>query len=62
MIEIERLTKNFGSITAVSESTSREQGRGFAFGPNGAGKSTTMKMIAGYLTPSSTRLHLRPQT
>jgi ABC-2 type transport system ATP-binding protein len=22
-------------------------------GPNGAGKSTTMKMITGYLTPSS---------
>ena len=58
MIEIERLTKNFGSIAAVSGIDLRVmKGEVLGFlGPNGAGKSTTMKMISGYLTPSSGRV------
>jgi ABC-2 type transport system ATP-binding protein len=50
MIEIENLTRRFGSITAVDDvSFSVERGEVLGFlGPNGAGKSTTMKMITGF--------------
>jgi lipooligosaccharide transport system ATP-binding protein len=47
VIEAERLTKRFGTLTAVdgiSFSVSRGDVFGF-LGPNGAGKTTTMKMI-----------------
>ncbi|MGI9264155.1 MAG: ABC transporter ATP-binding protein [Gammaproteobacteria bacterium] len=55
MIETDKLCKQFGSLVAVDElsfSVSRGEVLGF-LGPNGAGKSTTMKMIAGFLTPTS---------
>lgn len=57
MIEIERLTKRFGPVTAVADlSLSVGKGEVLGFlGPNGAGKSTTMKMITGFLAPSSGR-------
>lgn len=60
MIEIENLTRRFGSITAVDDvSFSVERGEVLGFlGPNGAGKSTTMKMITGFLTPSSGRIRV----
>jgi ABC-2 type transport system ATP-binding protein len=60
MIIIEGLTKNFGPIAAVTgiDLTVRK-GEVLGFlGPNGAGKSTTMKMIAGYLTPSAGRVSI----
>jgi ABC-2 type transport system ATP-binding protein len=55
LIEIERLTKRFGAFTAVDDvSFSVERGEVVGFlGPNGAGKSTTMKMLAGFVTPTS---------
>lgn len=55
MIQLENLTKNFGSFRAVDHiSFSVAPGEVLGFlGPNGAGKSTTMKMITGFLTPSS---------
>ncbi len=55
MIEIENLTRRFGSFVAVDHiSFSVERGEVLGFlGPNGAGKSTTMKMITGFLAPSS---------
>jgi len=55
MIEIRGLTKTFGSITAVTGIDLKvDKGEVLGFlGPNGAGKSTTMKMISGYLTPTS---------
>lgn len=55
MIEIENLTRSFGTNTAVDHvSFSVDRGEVLGFlGPNGAGKSTTMKMITGFLTPSS---------
>jgi ABC-2 type transport system ATP-binding protein len=55
MIEISRLTKRYGALTAVDDiSFNVEPGEVLGFlGPNGAGKSTTMKMIAGFLTPTS---------
>ena len=55
LLEIEELTKRFGPITAVegvSFSVARGEVLGF-LGPNGAGKTTTMRMVTGYLPPSS---------
>jgi ABC-2 type transport system ATP-binding protein len=54
MIEAEGLEKRFGPVLAVDGvSLAVERGEVLGFlGPNGAGKSTTMKMIAGYLTPT----------
>jgi ABC-2 type transport system ATP-binding protein len=55
LIALDRLTKNFGPIEAVSGvSFTVQQGEVLGLlGPNGAGKSTTMKMLAGFLVPSS---------
>ena len=55
LIEIQNLTKHFGSLTAVNGITftvKRGEVLGF-LGPNGAGKSTTMKMLTGFLAPTS---------
>jgi ABC-2 type transport system ATP-binding protein len=55
MIEISHLVKRFGTLTAVDD-VSFHVGPGEVLGflgPNGAGKSTTMKMITGFLTPTS---------
>ena len=55
LIRIDRLTKLFGPIAAVRDvSFSVARGEIVALlGPNGAGKSTTMKLLAGYLVPTS---------
>ena len=55
MLEISRLTRRFGALTAVDDiSFSVAPGEVLGFlGPNGAGKSTTMKMITGFLAPTS---------
>jgi ABC-2 type transport system ATP-binding protein len=54
-IEVNSLTKIYGSQKAVDGiSFSLKPGEIVGFlGPNGAGKSTTMKMLTGYLHPSS---------
>ena len=55
MIEVQSLHKRYGSIDAVngiSFQVNRGEILGF-LGPNGAGKSTTMKMITGFVRPSS---------
>ena len=54
-IEIDRLTKRFGAFTAVDDvSFTVRAGEVLGFlGPNGAGKSTTMKMLAGFVTPTA---------
>jgi ABC-2 type transport system ATP-binding protein len=54
-IEARQLCKNYGSLVAVDQ-LSFEVGTGEVLGflgPNGAGKSTTMKMLTGFLAPSS---------
>ena len=60
MIEVEGLTRRYGDLTAVS-------GVGFSIEPgevvgllghNGAGKTTIMKMLTGYLEPSSGRIEV----
>ncbi|AKS42123.1 ABC transporter ATP-binding protein [Wenzhouxiangella marina] len=55
MIEAKSLTREFGALRAVDElSFSVEPGTVLGFlGPNGAGKSTTMKMLTGFLAPTS---------
>jgi ABC-2 type transport system ATP-binding protein len=60
MLDIQGLTKRFGPIEAVSGIDLHvKKGEVLGFlGPNGAGKSTTMKMIAGYLTPSEGRVSI----
>ncbi len=55
MIEINELTKTFGSVRAVDRLTLRvEPGEIFGFlGPNGAGKTTTVKILSGIMRPTS---------
>jgi ABC-2 type transport system ATP-binding protein len=55
LIEINGLTKRFGSFTAVDRvSFSLKRGEVLGFlGPNGAGKSTTMRMLAGFMIPTA---------
>ena len=51
MIEVQHVTKQYGSITAVQDiSFSVGEGEIVAFlGPNGAGKTTTMRILTGYM-------------
>ena len=55
MIEVESLTKKYGSHVAVDNLSFRvERGMIYGFlGPNGAGKSTTMNMMTGYIAATS---------
>jgi ABC-2 type transport system ATP-binding protein len=55
MIELDHVTKSYGTKTAVRDLSLRiEQGELFAFlGPNGAGKTTTIKMLCGLLFPTT---------
>jgi ABC-2 type transport system ATP-binding protein len=55
MIKTQNLTKHFDGLVAVDDLTfSVEPGEVLGFlGPNGAGKSTTMRMLAGFITPTS---------
>ncbi len=57
MIRVERLTKRFGAVYAVSELDFEVRpGEIFGFlGPNGAGKTTTLRMLAGLLRPTGGR-------
>ncbi len=55
MIEAKSLSKFYGALKAVDDLSFKvEPGQVLGFlGPNGAGKSTTMKMLTGFLTPTS---------
>ncbi|MGE5276605.1 MAG: ABC transporter ATP-binding protein [Acidobacteriota bacterium] len=55
MIEVENLTKRYPTQTAVSDVTfSVKEGEIVGFlGPNGAGKTTTMRVLTGFLPPTS---------
>jgi ABC-2 type transport system ATP-binding protein len=57
MIRIEELSKSFGptqALRGISFEVPRGQVVGF-LGPNGAGKTTTMRILSGYLAPTSGR-------
>src|SRR5215471_2566698 len=55
MIEVHNLTKNYGDRAAIQRlNFTVKKGEVVGFlGPNGAGKTTTMKIITGYMAPSS---------
>lgn len=58
MIKVEHLVRTFGARRAVDD-VSFEVQRGTVLGflgPNGAGKTTTLRMMAGYLPPTSGRV------
>ena len=55
MIKVENLTKVFGTkraVNGISFAVARGEVLGF-LGPNGAGKSTTMRMLTGFIPPTS---------
>ncbi|MBI4316108.1 MAG: ABC transporter ATP-binding protein [Chloroflexi bacterium] len=57
MIHLEKLTKKFGTLTAV-DSLSLDVGEGEVFGflgPNGAGKTTTVRMLTSLIGPTAGR-------
>ncbi len=58
VIQLEKLTKYYGSFCAVDDVTLHvPRGALYGFlGPNGAGKTTTLRMIAGILRPTSGRV------
>jgi len=55
MLEVKNVSKSFGTIQAVKGvSFEVRKGEILGFlGPNGAGKTTTMRMITGFLPPTS---------
>jgi ABC-2 type transport system ATP-binding protein len=55
MIDVQGLTKDYGSRRAISDITFKvERGEILGFlGPNGAGKTTTMRIITGFMPPTS---------
>ncbi len=60
VIEIDQLSKSYGSIQAVKGVSLRvEQGEIFGFlGPNGAGKTTTIRCMLDVIRPSSGSIHV----
>ena len=60
MIQLEQLTKRYGTFTAVDALDLHvPAGQLFGFlGPNGAGKTTTLRMIAGILRPTAGRVRI----
>lgn len=60
MIRVEELTKDYGArraIDALSFNADKGEVLGF-LGPNGAGKTTTMRILAGYMPPTSGRAEI----
>jgi len=55
MIELNAVTKKFGTVTAVDNMTCHiEKGEYFALlGPNGAGKTTVVRMLLDFIKPTS---------
>ena len=55
MIQLENVTKYFGDFPAITDISFKvEKGERIGFlGPNGAGKSTTMKIVTGFMPPTT---------
>lgn len=60
MIEVDALSKRYGTQLAVNEVSFRvERGEIVGFlGPNGAGKTTTLRMLTGYLAPTAGKIRI----
>ena len=57
MIRVENLTKRYAGQPAIQDlnfEVSQGEIMGF-LGPNGAGKTTTMRILAGFMPPTSGR-------
>jgi branched-chain amino acid transport system ATP-binding protein len=61
VLRIERLSKRFGGLAAVSDVSLDLQGGGVhaLIGPNGAGKTTLINLLSGDLAPSGGSVHYR---
>jgi len=61
VLQIERLTRHFGDFTAVDGvDLEVEEGSFFSIlGPSGCGKTTLLRMIAGFLEPTSGTVRIR---
>src|SRR5258706_11710528 len=60
MIDVTNLVKDYGTVVAVN-GVSFHVGRGEVvgfLGPNGAGKSTTLRILSGFLGPTSGRVRI----
>jgi ABC-2 type transport system ATP-binding protein len=64
MIDVQDLTKYYGTVCAVDRIDLRiERGEIVGLlGPNGAGKTTTMRMLTGYLPPTSGTIRVKDYT
>ncbi|MCG6894282.1 MAG: ABC transporter ATP-binding protein [Desulfobacteraceae bacterium] len=64
MIDVQNLTKYYGTVCAVDRIDLRiERGEIMGLlGPNGAGKTTTMRMLTGYLPPTSGTIRVKDYT
>lgn len=60
MIELDNVTKDFGTTVAVDSLTLRvAKGEIYGFiGPNGAGKTTTIRLMGGIIEPTSGRIRI----
>ena len=61
MIHVENLTKNFGSLCAVDQ-INLDINKGEILGllgPNGAGKTTTLRMLTGFIRPTSGTIRVK---
>ncbi|MGD9113234.1 MAG: ATP-binding cassette domain-containing protein, partial [Desulfobacterales bacterium] len=61
MIQVNNLTKYFGDLCAVDQiSLEIQTGEILGLlGPNGAGKTTTLRMLTGFLQPTSGRIRVK---
>jgi ABC-2 type transport system ATP-binding protein len=61
MIHVENLAKNYGDIVAVDQINFEIQKGEILglLGPNGAGKTTTLRMLTGFLQPSSGTIRVK---
>jgi ABC-2 type transport system ATP-binding protein len=59
-ISVENLTKNYGRQTAIDNISFTIQKEGIVgfIGPNGAGKSSTMRMLTGYMAPTTGKIFI----
>ena len=61
MIQVENLTKNFNNLCAVDQiSLDIQKGEILGLlGPNGAGKTTTLRMLTGFLQPTTGSIRVK---
>ncbi|HEN20466.1 MAG TPA: ATP-binding cassette domain-containing protein [Desulfobacteraceae bacterium] len=64
MINVEMLTKYYGNLCAVDQiNFDVRKGEILGLlGPNGAGKTTTLRMLTGYIRPTSGTIHVKDYT